>query len=296
MVDNVVTLGVTKTTELIFNDEFPLLKKIHIEPYDIKYSKTLPLTIKLLMEAPRILKVIKKEKQQLEHIIKEHHIDVVISDNRFGLSSKNAECIYITHQLHIQAGLFSGISNKIHHSYMKEFDSVWIPDFENEKDCLAGKLSRNTLFKNVKYIGALSRLVFCNKEEQKYDYLCLLSGPEPLRTKLEEQLIKRANLSDKKICIVRGTTKKLKSFTNKNVTVFDLPNAKELGQLIVNSTIVVCRSGYSTLMDLHHLQKTNCILVPTPGQDEQEYLAMYWEQKFAAKVIQQKDLSEFLFI
>ncbi len=295
MEHNVVILGVTKTTELIFNEEFPELKKISIEPYDIKYSKFLPLSIKLLLDSPRIFSVIKKERLQLKQIIKDYQIDVVISDNRFGLHDKRVECIYITHQLNIKAGIFSGIANKIHHHFIKQFNTVWVPDYEDENKCLAGKLSRNKSLLNVKYIGTLSRLFVGDKIENQYDYLCLLSGPEPLRTRFEEQLIKQANLSDKNFCIVRGTTKELKSFANKNVTVFDLPNAKELSQLIVNSTIVVCRSGYSTLMDLHHLHKTNCILVPTPGQDEQEYLAMYWEQKFAAKVIQQKDLDSFSF-
>jgi UDP-N-acetylglucosamine:LPS N-acetylglucosamine transferase len=74
-----------------------------------------------------------------------------------------------------------------------------------------------------------------------------------------------------------------------------MPNAKELSQLIISSTTIVCRSGYSTLMDLQHLQKKNYIFVPTPGQDEQEYLAKYWNEKYAAKVVQQKDLSAFSF-
>lgn len=290
MVENVVILGVTPTTALIFNEEFPTLTKVEIEPYNIRYSHSLPLVAKLLLDAPRIFSVIKRERIQLSQIIKEHHIDVVMSDNRFGLFDKNVECIYITHQLNIQAGLFSGIANKIHHHFIKKFNEVWVPDFEDESKRLAGKLSGNNNLKNVKYIGTLSRLSMEDKLENQYDYLCLLSGPEPLRTHLEKVLIEKANQSNKRICFVRGTMKGLKSFANKNVTVFDMPNGKELSQLITNSKTVVCRSGYSTLMDLQHLQKTSYILIPTPGQDEQEYLANYWEHKFAAKVIQQKDL------
>ena len=295
MQDNVVVLGITKTTALIFNEEFPTLKKIDIEPYNISYSKKIPLSIKLLFDAPRILGVIKKEKQQLQQIIKEHKIEVVISDNRFGLSNKNVECIYMTHQLNIQAGVFSFIANQIHRHYIKQFNSVWIPDFEDEKNCLAGKLSRNASLKNVTYLGSLSRLQKVCETKVEYDYLCLLSGPEPLRTELEIILIEKAIQSDKKICIVRGTNLEQKSFVNKNVTIVDLPSAKELSQFICNSKTVVCRSGYSTLMDLHQLQNTNCILIPTPGQHEQVYLANYWEQMFGAKVIQQSNLAAFTF-
>jgi UDP-N-acetylglucosamine:LPS N-acetylglucosamine transferase len=74
-----------------------------------------------------------------------------------------------------------------------------------------------------------------------------------------------------------------------------MPNAKDLSQLMINAPTIVCRSGYSTLMDLQHLQKKNYILVPTPGQDEQEYLAQYWNEKFEVKVVQQKDLNAFSF-
>jgi hypothetical protein len=295
MADNVVILGVTKTTSYIFDEEFPDLKKIDIEPYNISYSKKIPLSIKLLLDSPRIFRVIKKEKQQLENIIKEYHIDVVISDNRFGLSSKHAECIYITHQINIQAGVFSFIANKIHHHYIKQYSKVWIPDFEEDDKCLAGKLSRNTSLENATYIGALSRLSLTDKAKNEFDYLCLLSGPEPLRTSLERMLIEKANASDKRICIVRGTTQSLNHPGNKNSIIIDMPNASELSQLINDSKTIVCRSGYSTLMDLFCLEKRQFVLIPTPGQNEQLYLAKYWQQKFGAKVILQKDLRSFSF-
>lgn len=294
MTNNVVVLGVTKTTSLIFDEEFPQLKKVEVIPYNIKYSKALPVAVKLLLDAPRIFNVIKSERKQLEQIIKDYNINVVISDNRFGMSSKNVESIYITHQLNVQAGIFSTIANKIHHHYIKQFNVVWVPDFENEKDNLAGKLSHHHDLKNISYVGPLSRLPIANSKENGFDYLCLLSGPEPLRTELERVLIEKANKSDKSICIVRGTDKKLKSFVNKNITIIDAPSANELSQWIIDAKTIVCRSGYSTLMDLHHLNKQNCVLIPTPGQEEQEYLANYWSGKSGFKVIHEKDLKTFV--
>ena len=295
MVDNVVVLGVSKTTSLIFDEEFPELKKVEFIPYNIKYSKALPVSVKLLLDAPRIFNVIKQERKQLEQIIKEYKIDVVISDNRFGMSSKNVNSIYITHQLNIQAGIFSEFANKIHHHYIKQFNEVWVPDFENEKDCLAGKLSHHHTFVNVIYVGPLSRLQKVSSKEIGFDYLCILSGPEPLRTELERVLIEKANKCDKSICIVRGTNKVLKSFVNKNVTITNAPSANELSQWIMDAKTIVCRSGYSTLMDLHHLNKKNGVLIPTPGQEEQEYLANYWSGKSGFKVIHEKDLKTFIF-
>lgn len=294
MENNGIILGITPTTALIFNEEFPELKKINIEPYHISYSKRLPIGLKLLFEAPRIIRVIKKENEQLKTIIKEEHIDVVISDNRFGLYNNDVESIYITHQLNIQAGLFSSIATKIHRNYINKFDQVWIPDYETEKESLAGNLSRNRGLNNVIYIGPLSRLPKSESVSERFDYLYLLSGPEPLRSELETLLIENAGRFSGKICLVRGSEKALGNIAG-NMTVNNLPTAEELGLLIQSSKTIICRSGYSTLMDLHYLHKKNVILIPTPGQYEQEYLAGYWAQKFGARIIQQKELKDFSF-
>jgi UDP-N-acetylglucosamine:LPS N-acetylglucosamine transferase len=42
--------------------------------------------------------------------------------------------------------------------------------------------------------------------------------------------------------------------------------------------LVMCRSGYSTIMDLAALQQ-KAILVATPGQGEQEYLSRYLSEQ-----------------
>lgn len=293
--ENTVILGVTPLTALVFNEEFPELKKVLIEPYRITYSDKIPLWMKLLIDAPRIFSVIRKEREQLKKIIHDESIDVVISDNRFGLYNSRAQCIYITHQLNIQAGFLSGLGNNIHHSYMKRFQEIWVPDFENEEDSLAGHLSRNNTFKNVRYLGPLSRLKKTENKSKKFDYLCLLSGPEPERTKLETLLMQKAVKSDKQICLVRGTHLLMEDVPPINVHVVDLPDSKQLCELITASTTIICRSGYSTLMDLYTLKNTNCVLIPTPGQSEQTYLAKYWEGKFAAKVLKQARLSYFEF-
>lgn len=292
---NEVILGVTKTTSFIFDEEFHDLKKINIVPYNIRYSKKIPLGLTLLLDSPRILNVINKENEQLKDIIKEHKIDVVISDNRFGLYNKNVECIYITHQLNIRAGLFSFFANKIHQHYIKKFDRIWVPDFEDEQKSLAGKLSKNKNLKNVIYVGPLSRLPIVPKTEEQFDFLCLLSGPEPLRTFFESLLIEKAKDTNKRICLVRGTIAEYNYQLPGNVTLMEMPSAEILSHLIQNSHTIVCRSGYSTLMDLHHLKKKSVILVPTSGQCEQIYLADYWKQKFGARVLLQKDLKLFDF-
>ena len=291
MQHNTIVLGITPTTQLIFNEEFPHLKKINIEPYNIRYSGWLPVPLKLLMDVPRILKVINKEHQQLEDIIISNAINVVISDNRFGLWNKQVECIYITHQLNMQAGWLSGISNKIHHHYMKKFQQLWVPDVVAKKN-IAGKLSQSQALQNVTYIGALSRLVKLETTTKTIDYLILLSGPEPQRTLLEVALMKIANTSTKTICLVRGSDFLVPERKNNNMQIINYARASELSELVSSANCIICRSGYSTLMDLYVLKKQNIILIPTPQQNEQEYLASYWEQNYGAKVVLQKNINK----
>lgn len=288
--NNTIILGITPLTQLIFENEFPELKKIHIEPYRISYSKRLPILWVLMLNYWRIKCVIKKENTQLKQIVSEHNIDLVISDNRLGLYHPSVESVYITHQLTIQAGIFSKLANRIHQGYMKHYNVVWIPDYENEEQSLAGQLSRTTSLKNSQYIGPLSRLERKPSKEISIDYLFLLSGPEPQRTNLESALIDIANKTNKKIVLVRGTNQTLKAKILDHITLYDLPDAKTLSQLITHAETIICRSGYSTLMDFHQLRKTKLILIPTPSQTEQEYLANYWNEKFGAKVITQSQL------
>lgn len=291
--NNTLILGVTPLTKLIFDDEFPNLKKIDLEPYNISYSQKQSLTLKLLLDFPRIKKVIKKENEQLKHLIKENKIEVVISDNRLGLFNTEIETVYMTHQVNIQAGICSFLANKIHHYYIKNYNKIWIPDFDNVQQSLAGKLSQPSPFKNTSYIGPLSRLEKNGSNEFSFDYLFLVSGPEPHRTSFENTLIEIATKTNKKVCLVRGTNLNLETKISGNMTVFDLPNSNILSQLITNSETIVCRSGYSTLMDLHYLSKTKLILIPTPSQPEQIYLAEYWQTKFGAKNLQQSKLKDF---
>jgi UDP-N-acetylglucosamine:LPS N-acetylglucosamine transferase len=61
-----------------------------------------------------------------------------------------------------------------------------------------------------------------------------------------------------------------------------------LSAALQNTDFVICRSGYSTIMDLHALEIENIIFVPTPGQTEQEYLAQYHEEKCAKSLSRKK--------
>lgn len=287
---NEIILGVTSKNKQFFELNFPELKKVDLPSYNIKYSKWLPVWLKLIFQWPFIQQVILKENRILKRIVKDEKVNVVISDNRFGLYNRKTHSIIISHQLTIQSPFFKNLANKINLFYLKRFDEIWVPDYENAKQRLSGELSSYTNLK-VTFINPKSSLdvdIKTNTNEP-FDYLILLSGVEPQRRILEELLLKCFEPSTQKTALVRGTSSPNK-INFKNIEVFDFISGPELAALILSSKNIICRSGYSTLMDMHLLGKQNLILIPTPGQTEQEYLANYWKIKFNAKVILQSDL------
>lgn len=292
--NNEVIIGVTKLNDFFFESYFPELQKITIPSYNISYSKNIPLWLKLALQWPAINKVIRKEHLVLQQIIHEHKIDLVISDNRFGLFSKSIESIFITHQLHLKVPLFSFFANKLNKKYIHCFNEVWVPDFEDVKARLAGDLSSSEgINLPVKYIGPQSALTISTTHQlqNKFDYLILLSGVEPQRTILEKKCLRVFKDSHKKIVLVRGSKVEGK-ISSQNISVIDFVAGDALKDLILHAETIICRSGYSTLMDLCLLNKKQIILIPTPGQTEQEYLANYWKNKFGATVFEQKNFAK----
>ena len=113
---------------------------------------------------------------------------------------------------------------------------------------------------------------------EKNNILLLLSGPEPQRTILEEKLVAQANGIDETFICIRGLPQDQLNKPNlKNIQFINHVSAKDLSQYIQESKMVVCRTGYSTVMDLIKLQK-KALMIPTPGQTEQEYLGQRLKQ------------------
>jgi hypothetical protein len=89
----------------------------------------------------------------------------------------------------------------------------------------------------------------------------------------EQALIKRFSKGKEPVLLIRG--KPSANGALDHVGAVDLlPHCPDdvLQQYILDTPFIICRSGYSTLMDLTILGKENVELVPTPGQTEQHYL------------------------
>ena len=266
--------------------EFPKLQFHQVSSFSIKYSKKGNQTLRVGSSFFKAFTSIKKEKKLFQELHRKYKFDGIISDNRPGAFISGIPSVYITHQTHLKVGMFSLAADELHKKLYKNFTEVWIPD--QKQNSLAGDLSKSNS-SNHKYIGWLSR---AQKTEAsvKYKVAVILSGPEPQRSLLEAKVVEQLNTLTGNFILVRGTRLPLKAEVNKNGTTIDLTSSKELDSIVAKSKTVVARTGYSTLMDLQNWQKP-ALLIPTPGQPEQEYLGKYLSKNFGMLVLTQKELS-----
>ena len=280
--------------------EFPKLQYIEFKGYDIDYGSNINIALKMFLSIPKIIIGIFKEHKRLNEIINELEIDIVISDNRFGCWNKNVNSIYITHQVMIKSNKYlkfmESFLHYIHKSIIKNYNECWIPDLK-DGDTLSGDLSHKYILPSpTYYIGTLSRFNADNIPAEainyEYDLMVILSGPEPQRSIFEDIIISQLKDTTLKVIIVRGNPNAKDELTtiNNNVTIYPHLSTDDFKDKLIRSAVVICRSGYSTLMDLAVFGK-KAILVPTPGQTEQEYLATYHYQNRHYYYMPQKEFN-----
>ena len=275
-----VIIGADNKPLEFLQGRFPQCESIKIPGYKPVYQRNGSLALKVVLDVPKMLFSARKAHKLLERIIADMNIDAVISDNRYELWSKNVPTIFMTHQFQILTrGILSytrPVIQNMLYRFIAKHNEVWVPDFQEEPN-LSGDLShvKKLPQKMVLYVGPLSRfqkLKDIEPSEEKPDVLCIMSGPEPQRTILENIFVEQARKTNYKTIILSGKPGETSSFKNDNVEIRPHCNDKEMVALILASRVVISRSGYSTVMDLAALEKP-AILIPTPGQPEQQYLA-----------------------
>lgn len=308
-----VTIAVSGGQKNLLYEEFPLLEFIEIPGYALRFKRGLLLKWTLIFQIPGILKSVKKENKWLGQTVEDLGIHAVISDNRYGLYHEKLYCVFITHQLNIQSGwgpheLVGGRSHPMagavgrwidmrimrwNYKFIRKFSECWIPDTA-ENNSLSGKLSHPATLPPipVKYIGVLSRLKKEEKKIKSNSLLIIISGPEPQRAEFENILFGQLNVSNLEITVVRGLPENdlPNAIVREGLKIYNHLSADKLNVLINESEFIIARSGYSTIMDLVTL-KRNAVLVPTPGQTEQEYLAHYMHEKKWMVCVLQKNFN-----
>lgn len=272
---------------------FPTLSTVELQGYEVRLgSARLTLLLKLLIQLPRLKRIISFENKWLDKIIKKNRIDAVISDNRYGLYSSSVYSVFITHQLLIKTPFGNWadrLVQKINYSYINKFNECWVADDLYQP--LAGSLSHPEILPAVPvyYSGILSRLKKIPVTDNEDFILIILSGPEPQRSILEKKLISNLKSYKGSVIFLRGLPGEpavLPPFNR--VTFYNHLPLPELNLLFQKAKFIISRCGYSTIMDIIRVGKKS-ILIPTPGQTEQEYLAGYLlKNKWAFCISQNK--------
>ena len=291
-----VIIGANGDAAALLKKEFPSLVHLDTPGITMKYSKArLLFPLVMASQFGNFKKQIAEEKNWLEKTIVAYNIDGVISDNRYGLYITKIPSVLITHQLNIKTGFGNWVDAVVNKMFLlpllNRFSTIWIPDNEMGYT-LGGELSHPKQKPSARlfYLGLVNRFANSTNEEAA-KILVLLSGPEPQRTILEKKIIADCEFSRERIVIVRGlpaSTDKLKNTTQ--VQFHNYLSGEELATEIKQAALVIARSGYSTLLEILPLQKKS-ILIPTPGQTEQEYLASKLYQEKKALVFKQKDFN-----
>jgi uncharacterized protein (TIGR00661 family) len=273
--------------------EFSSLAYLDLQGYDMYYGKSRLLTIlTILFQAPKILTRIKQEQAWLSSYVKQNQLDAIVSDNRYGLFAAQIPCVFITHQLHVRSGLGTLTDNFIRkrlYRYINKFKACWVPDWKNTDFSVAGDLSHPQKLPAipVNYIGCLSRLSKCVDRSKTTGILIILSGPEPQRTALEDIMMEELRDFKGSGLLIRGILNDGPVASFNKITVLNYVSSTRLNTLICNADVVVCRAGYTSVMDILKLGK-KAVLIPTPGQAEQEYLASRLHRQKRAIMVTQK--------
>ena len=277
-----IILGVSGKSGELLKSEFPQLQALPFPSPHIRYSKSRNQVFRLMVQLPRFLAVIWKEHRLLKKMVERHDLSAVISDNRYGLYHRSIPSVLLIHQVNLimprGMKLLERMANYWQHRWFRKFDQVWIPDLPGFKN-VAGRLSHIPFKLNHLYpLGILSRFFYgqpaATQQEGLWDMVVVMSGPEPQKSMLTEMITRQLKKLGSRALLVKGEPGSRHYYEDGGITVVSHMPGDELHQQMKAAHLVVCRSGYSSVMDLLALGK-QAILIPTPGQPEQEYLARH---------------------
>ncbi|MBK8498815.1 MAG: glycosyl transferase family 28 [Flavobacteriales bacterium] len=253
--------------------EFPQLEHVRIPGMDVRYSKSSSQLWSMAQQFPAMVRSVQAERAAFDRLRHQLRLDAVISDQRFGIRSAELPSVIITHQVFPFTPLVQAALRKVNLHHIARFDRCWVMD-EPKAPGLAGELSHGrSLPANARYIGTVSRMASPKATVKKrYGVAAVISGPEPQRTLLEQLLIDQLRSMEGEHLLVLGQPNSAREARIGNLTIRSHLSGLELTKALLASDLIVSRSGYTTLMDLAAIGRS-ALIVPTPGQAEQEYLA-----------------------
>jgi len=238
--------------------------------------------IYLVIDSLYTLIVINQEHRFVTNLAEGIQPEFIISDGRYGSYVKGIPSFIISHQISFVMprgfGIFQRLGDYVNYKTFKRFNAVLVPDYGDTAHNLAGKMSHHPMLQKLEhyYVGILSSL---KKEDVEEDIHMLFSTGgflSPHKPSFVDSLIEQAKIIPGKKIFILG---KVGGDDNRSLGEYDIEILSSVAgherQTIFNrAKMVVSRSGYTTIMDLVELEKPG-VLIPTPGQTEQEYLAEY---------------------
>jgi hypothetical protein len=276
---------------------FPDLPFLKTPEWTVRYTGTgAGFFWSILRQAPAFLRWMEQDQRWMNQSFEQYQWDWVISDNRYGFHHPSAENILITHQLYPTAGKAwfpdRALAFQVR-QFTRPFQQIWVPDAA-DSPTLSGRLShldnRKPEDSRVRFIGPLSR--FSVPQVQRSEdwlesiglkpnafILAVVSGPEPQRSLMESRVLQTHISGSMPLVLLRGqpASAALPDLPA-GVLAFNHLDLERFQILGKEAAAIICRAGYSSIMDLVCLGRS-ALLVPTPGQSEQEYLAGFLEEQ-----------------
>jgi uncharacterized protein (TIGR00661 family) len=281
-----VTVAAEGRALALLKREAPQCDFLELKDYPPAYSSSRFYVPHFLAMAPAMLKAIAEEEENVAQLLKDRRFDLIISDNRFNVRSADIPSFIISHQVRFMTppglGVFEWITERFNYHYLRRFDRVIVPDTADPVQNLSGRLSHDLRLmppEKIHYAGVLSS-VSRMSVPQDVDLFISISGPEPPRMQLEQLILDHiGEVRADRIVITLGKPEvKEQRELDARTTVYGFLDRAGQQEMMNRARMVVCRSGYTTVMELAELGK-KALFMPTPGQTEQEYLGRYYAER-----------------
>jgi len=273
---------------LLLKKEFPQYTALELPAYELEYAKGESVfNLAHIMRMGRMFANITRERKAVKVWVLEMGIDGIISDSRPGAYYNGLPNVFITHRLNILYGNTAAVSGTLHRNFIRKFKECWVPDV-NQSPNLSGKLGHTEdTINGLRYIGTMSRLHKTGTDKQ-YDLAVLLNGDEAANKQLEARLREDLLHFNGNVIFIRGVVEQKQTIIRHgHITYYNFMESDMLEEVLNKSSLVLCRPGYSTIMDVSKLCK-KVFFIPAPGNEEHLYLAKKLKKAGLAPYASQK--------
>ena len=236
----------------------------------------------LFVDLLHTLRLIRREHRELQDIAADY--EFIFSDGKYGFYSRWTPSFILSHQIAFvpPKGLreIAWLTDNLNIAALRKFDLLFIPDYFGPSLNLSGNLAHSPTLHRCphRYIGILSSYQHLNLT-QDIDYLFVISGYllEHKESFVRNLLEQAGSLPGSKVFVLGnacGDETIYDRYRRDDLQIYNVASGDLRQELFNRARVIISRAGYTTVMDLVEHGKL-ALLIPTPNQTEQEYLASY---------------------